>query len=109
MDAGEGRRAAGGAPLHRMPTLRGDDSSEGVLVNQPSRTQKTVRKVTTELIDACEFLLGFVPEWAADPSKVEPGYGEMFYGTLSYEGDVRVARHVEAIRKLVANWKSIYD
>jgi hypothetical protein len=43
-----------------------------------------------------KLLLSFAP--AQSPSEVEPGLGAMFYITLSYEGDVKIAERVEEIR-----------
>ncbi len=41
------------------------------------------------------FLYSLIPKWA----KEEPpkGYGEMFYGTLSYKEDVKVYERVQMI------------
>jgi hypothetical protein len=43
-----------------------------------------------------KLLLSFAP--AQSPTEVEPGLGGMFYITLSYEGDVKIAERVEEIR-----------
>lgn len=43
-----------------------------------------------------EFLLSFTP--ASDPSEVEPNLTTMFYITGTYEGDVKIAEKVKAIR-----------
>jgi len=40
------------------------------------------------------FLLKFVPEWAKNVPK---GLGETFYGTLSYEGDLKVKERLDQI------------
>ncbi len=53
-----------------------------------------------DLLDACKFLLSFVPEWARKSHK---GLDPTFYGTLTYQGDLEVIRKVDAIRKLVAD------
>ena len=51
------------------------------------------------LLEACQFLLSFVPPWAND---VPEGLGEMFYGTLSAEGDREVKARVDAVRAAIA-------
>ena len=45
------------------------------------------------------FLLSFVPEHLKDKSKIEEGMLPMFYTTLSYEGDLKLAEQVEKIRQ----------
>ena len=44
-----------------------------------------------------EFLLTFTP--ASDPAKVEPNLAPMFYITGTYEGDLKLAEKVKAIRE----------
>lgn len=43
-----------------------------------------------------EFLLSFTP--ASNPLEVEPNLAPMFYITGTYEGDVKIAEKVKAIR-----------
>jgi len=43
-----------------------------------------------------EFLLSFVPTWALE---VEEGLFPTFYGTLSYEGDLKVKKRIDLIKE----------
>lgn len=56
--------------------------------------------MTTDVLEQVKedikFLLSFTP--ASDPVEVEPGLAPMFYITLTYEGDVELAKRVKAIR-----------
>ena len=42
-----------------------------------------------------ELLLGLVPDWA---NTVPKGLDATFYGTLTYEGDLKIKRRVNLIR-----------
>ena len=56
--------------------------------------------MTTDVLEQVKedikFLLSFTP--ASDPAEVEPGLAPMFYITLTYEGDVALAKRVKEIR-----------
>jgi hypothetical protein len=52
-------------------------------------------KKIKELKEDIKFLMSFVPEWA---KKSEPGLCATMYGTLSYEGDLKVIERVNKIR-----------
>ena len=41
-----------------------------------------------------DFIYSLLPKWTKEVPK---GYGEMFYGTLSYEGDLKVKERVDKI------------
>ena len=51
-----------------------------------------------EYKDAIEFLLELMPDWVITvPKRALP----MMYGTLSYDGDMKVKKKVDRIRKLI--------
>lgn len=56
--------------------------------------------MTTDVLEQVKedikFLLSFTP--ASDPAEVEPGLAPFLYITLTYEGDVELAKRVKAIR-----------
>lgn len=53
---------------------------------------------TNEQKEDIRFLLKLVPGWAKDS---EPGLDPTMYGTLTYEGDLKVIERVESIRERV--------
>jgi len=48
-------------------------------------------EITGQEID---FIYSLIPAWAQE---TKPGMGETFYGTLSYEGDLKIINKVKAI------------
>jgi len=46
-----------------------------------------------------KFLMSFVPEWAKE---VPRGLDPTFYGTLSYDGDMKVKKRVDELSKKYA-------
>jgi len=53
-----------------------------------------------DLLEACKYLISFIPTWAEN---VPEGLDPTFYGTLSYEGDLKVNRQVNKIKTLIKN------
>ncbi|MGD9157241.1 MAG: hypothetical protein PVG39_02430 [Desulfobacteraceae bacterium] len=51
-----------------------------------------------DLLEACKFLMSFVPDWAKE---VPPGLFPMSYGTLTYDGDLKVKQEVDKIKALI--------
>lgn len=54
--------------------------------------------MSNDLLEACKYLMSFVPEWAEN---VPEGLDPIFYGTLSYNGDLEVKKRVDEIRELI--------
>jgi len=54
--------------------------------------------IEKDLLIACKYLMSFVPDWA---KLVPKGLDSTFYGTLTYQGDLRVKRRVNSIKALI--------
>jgi predicted nucleic acid-binding Zn-ribbon protein len=55
-------------------------------------------KENKQLRKAGIYLVSFIPDWAKD---AQPGLDPTMYGTLTYEGDLKVIAQVEKIRQLL--------
>jgi len=53
-----------------------------------------------DLLKACKYLISFIPDWA---EVVPRGLDPTFYGTLSYEGDLKVNKQINEIKTLIKN------
>lgn len=52
-----------------------------------------------ELQSAIMFLMSFIPDWAKETKE---GMPPDYYGTLSYESDLRVVDRVKGIKELIS-------
>ena len=58
-----------------------------------------VEKLVSKLQEDCRYLLAIVTNTRHFTLPVPSGLDATFYATLSYEGDLAIAKHVEEIRE----------